>query len=172
MDPRMPTRERLLGALEGAYEQIKRNTPVFAKPSKPLPDEEKPDHEYGQARMDLIKGILSKRIEFNSVPDKLLTLADRFPSHSDALVREAATWAEHASARHQVGSEPRPSDSIATGPDRAPAPAQLTFATEPMLAPILSADRVLGPLRPLPDPGQFLATTPETEDEEDDRPPF
>lgn len=60
------------------------------------------DSAYAAARMLLIRDLMRKRVRAADVPDRLLALADDFPLHADALVREAAERAAEVSARDRA----------------------------------------------------------------------
>lgn len=69
------------------------------------------DHDYGSARLKILRDILAKRLRPEDLPDRLLQLADDFPDHAPALVRDAEEAAQRAGQAARPGNDldlPRP----------------------------------------------------------------
>jgi hypothetical protein len=105
LDNRMPSGERIIAAVDSATERRRRQAVAHA----PLPLHILPSgasREYGQARLDVIKALLTKRLSKMDVPDTFLKIADRFPDHAGSLVHDAAEWAENPPGRRELPTSP------------------------------------------------------------------
>jgi len=129
-----------------ARAEVRRSAPPpFALPDR-IPDGA-PDREYAQAWLDLAKALFRGKITKRQAADQLIDLADRFPAMADALVREAAWFADQAS----LAELPPASGSLAPLSAGALPPAQARVPQESL---------VLGAVRHS-DPAVELSATPE-----------
>lgn len=123
LEPRMPSGDRLLGAVEAAADRLRRATPPTPYLPNRLP-ETAPNRDYGQARLELAKALYRGKITKRQAAEHLLLLADHWPHMAETLVQEATWFSERADQEALIAKPDPPLPEIiqSAAPQEPPEP--------------------------------------------------